>query len=479
VQNLLNSQGSVKSAKGDQSSTLGKDSSLTSSQRRHPSSIRKGDLGTRNLISLTVDGQTASGASSIQREAAAATTGGKKPATLALSSVRLWHLLEYTIMITNPSGMNSSAVSLLKRLAEAGKMSSELRHEVDYLQYAEQQSSGKEGELSKVQGARGAIGKASKGRRGEYMQNKIAEYVDSAGEIREKLPLVKAAQTGIRQAAAQLKSVAAAGKVKKAERTKEKADANLAALNAKMARAKSLANGLIGPASDLLQGKWADAGISLAKFIGAEIISAGVEMAYDAELRQAKAELAQAKKDLVYFQDAKQAADLEAAAQGLKKAKLKAEAAQQALMTVVLKANRAHMNLVEALENIGQGGAAGAIDMRADILETSASATMKIMQYEELAKRIEKHSKGLRALNYNLSDFMLSPGGESTVKNVMHRNRMKNHADMNVKELERIEKWVKSELISIGTVKGYLEGQSYLKDFEKIPTTLSEAVANR
>jgi hypothetical protein len=74
---------------------------------------------------------------------------------------------------------------------------------------------------------------------------------------------------------------------------------------------------------------------------------------------------------------------------------------------------------------------------------------------------------------------MLSPGGESTVKNVMHRNQMKNHADMNVKELERIEKWVKSELISIGTVKGYIECQSYLKDFETIPTNLSESVANR
>ncbi len=204
-----------------------------------------------------------------------------------------------------------------------------------------------------------------------------------------------------------------------------------------------------------------------------------MEVAYDAEMRQAKAELAQAKNDLVKFQDAKQAADLEAAAEGLKKAKLKAEAAQQALMTVVLKANRAHMNLVEALENIGQVGAAGAIDMRADILDTSASAMMKIMQYEELAKRIEKHSKALRVLNFNLSDFMLSRGGESTVKDVMHRNQMKNHADMNVKELERIEKWVKSELISIGTVKGYIEGQSYLKDFETIPTNLSESVANR
>jgi hypothetical protein len=131
------------------------------------------------------------------------------------------------------------------------------------------------------------------------------------------------------------------------------------------------------------------------------------------------------------------------------------------------------------LENIGQVGAAGAIDMRADILDTSASAMMKIIQYEELAKRIEKHSKALRVLNFNLSDFMLSRGGESTVKDVMHRNQMKNHADMNVKELERIEKWVKSELISIGTVKGYIEGQSYLKDFETIPTNLSESVANR
>lgn len=415
----------------------------------------------------------------IQRNGDGGAAAPAKATTLELSSVRLWHILEYPIMITNPSGMNMSAVSLLNRLAEAGKQSSDLRSEIGFLQYAEERGSGEGGELAEVQGARGAIGRAASGRRGEYMQNKVSDYVDSAGEIREKLPAVKAAQTGIKTAAAQLKSVVAAGKAKKAEREKGKAEADIAALKAKVARSKEICKGLFGPVTDLLQGKWSDAGINLAKFIGTEIISAGVDMAYADELRQAKADLEQAKKDLEKFEDEKQAADLEAAVNNLKQAKFEAESAQNALMRVVMKAERAHMNLVEALEKMGLHGAAGALDMRANVMEVSARASKMIEDYDQLAQKIAKHSKGLKNINQMLVEFMLSPGGESTVKNVMHRMQMMNHAKMNAEELDRVEKWVLGEIETIGKVRGYIEGKSYLAPYDAMPATLNEAIATR
>lgn len=408
-----------------------------------------------------------------QNEAVAPET---QTASANLGNVDLRYLLEYRLQITNPHGMNNSARHLIQRINRAGALAEELRGELSYLQYAEETS---ESDLTAVQGARAAIGRAARGRRGEYMQDKIAQYVDSSNLIREHLPRVQASQSRIRAAVANLRRVAANGRVLRAERERDAAQQDVAAVRARIARAKQIAGGLIGPVSNLLQGKWQEAGIDLAKFIGQEVVSAAVDSAYAPELAAAQADLRQAQADLENFQDESQAAELEQATEQLQAARAEGEAAQNALMRVVMAAERAHMNLYEALVGIGEGEAAAALDARATTMEAAARARRKLSEYDELVQSIESHSAALKSLNSGLADLMLSPGGEAYVPNENHRTNIYLAATHNVQELERIRQYAENERVAIGSVRGYLEAETFLQHYNQIPLTLNQAVAVR
>lgn len=397
-------------------------------------------------------------------------------ASANLGNIDLRYLLEYYVVITNPSGMNLSARRLINRVNTASTEAGELRGELGYLQYAEESGAS---DLAAVQDARGAIGRASRGRSGVYMQDKIAEYVDSSNSIREHLPRVAASQSRIRAAAAGLRRVVANGRVLQAERQEETAQASVAAIQARITRAKSLATGLIGPVSNLLQGKWMDAGIDLAKFIGQEIVSAAVDTAYAPELAQAQADLAQIRTQIDQFQDESQAAALEEATEELQAARLEGEAAQNALMRVVMVAERAHMNLYEALEGIGEGGAAAALDARATTMEAAARARRKLNSYSQHVNQIKEHSTALKNLNAGLADMMLAPGGAFYVPNENHRNNIYLSATHNVQELERIHQYAENEETAIANAQGYLAAESFLQDYNQIPQTLNEGVSNR
>ncbi|GAB4276296.1 MAG: hypothetical protein Kow0080_26490 [Candidatus Promineifilaceae bacterium] len=408
-----------------------------------------------------------------QNEPAAETN---QTTSVNLGNVDLRYLLEYYVPITNPTGMNLSARRLIERINTAGTEAEELRGELSYLHYAEESSAS---DLAAVQGARAAIGRASRGRRGVYMQEMVANYVDSSNAIREHIPRVTASQSQIRAKVANLRRVIANGRILQAERQERTAQANVADIQARIARAKELAKGLIGPVSNLLQGKWQEAGIDLAKFIGGEIISAAVDSAYASELAQAQAELQQIRTQIDQFQDESQAAALETATEELRAARAEGEAAQNALMRVVMVAERAHMNLYEALEGIGESGAASALDARATTMEAAARARRKLNSYQQLVNRIKEQSSGLKNLNAGLADMMLAPGGTHFVPNENHRNAIYFAATHNVEELERIKQYAENELITIASAQGYVEGESYLQNYNQIPQTLNEGVANR
>ncbi len=400
------------------------------------------------------------------------------PVRLQIGSVRLLPLWEYPIQITNPPTMNASAARLYQRLQMAASQSGELRDQLGYLQYAA--GTGRS-DLTAVQGARGAIGRRAGGGSASaiHTNSVVSTYIDAQDRVREQLPVVRAKQFALAAASAELRRVVMAGQVTTGRRAVDTASQNVGAVQARIARAKAIATGLIGPVTSLLQGKWQEAGIDLAKFVGTEIISAGVDAAYAPELRQAQAQLREARQNLAQFEDAAQAADLERAANALQSAKSEAEAAQIGLMRIVRTAERAETNLVELLNQSGNRNAADAIMNRSTTMEASAATLANLQQYQTNIQAIQRSSHGLSNLNNMLAQLMISPGGETSVPNGDHRNDMFASAQHNAQQLSQVDTWAQSELVSVGNAIGYVQGGSYLQNYNQIPTALQEALVNR
>ena len=316
-----------------------------------------------------------------EEEEAAAQGETGAAVTLQASEITLQPLWEYPIMITNPPTMNFSAQTLLGEMGRAETQSSDLRDELGYLNYAEETGST---DLTAVQEARGDLAEGSRGRSGEYLGTAIEDYTSANGLVQAELSDVSEKQLGIRQAAEQLNAVAIAGQVQESERGVASATSDVAGVQARIARAKGLARGLIGPAANLLQGKWRDAGIDLAKFVGSELVGLAIDSAYSSELQSAQADLRNAQEALVGFQNAAQASALEAAVLGLQRANQASATSQTRLMVQVNLAQLAERTLVEELERMGHGDAASALDARVSVMEASARTLTKLNAYQSL-----------------------------------------------------------------------------------------------
>lgn len=420
-----------------------------------------------------------SGLSVIQRENGqdeAADVATPEDITLDISSVYLRALPEYRIQITNPAGMNESAVRLMERLQTAGEQSSNLRDELGYLQYAGETGSDSLGAIQDIQGE---LGRLARGREGEYLRTAVERYTNANIMISAKLSNVKSKQEAVAAAAARLHAVILDGKITEAAREEEAATTDVAAVKARIARAKTLAKGLINPASNLLQGKWKEAGIDLAKFVGQEIVTAAVDAAYSSELREAQERLKEAKAAVDKFEDEHQLERLEAATSDLQSSNSASDAAQDELMAVVWQAEEAHATLTEELEGMGNPDAAAALDARSATMEASARTLKLLDDYEKLIKTINRHSKALKGLNVALSDLMISAGGPVFVPNETHRLYMWEAADLNAAELEQVETFADNEQSVIGSARGFVEGGSYLEAYNQIDTALHEGIINR
>lgn len=393
---------------------------------------------------------------------------------LDISTVELRALLEYPIHVTNPATMNMSAVRLMGRLRQAGRQSSDLRGELGYLRYAGETTGPQT--LEEFRGIRGELGQRARGRRGQYLREAIERYTGANNSVRAHLPDVRAKQQAVRTAAAELRTAVLEGQILEAEREEEEARGQIAEVEGRIARAKEIAGGVIGPASDLLQGKWQEAGIDLAKFIGQEIVNAGIDAAYAPELRRAQAQLREAEEKLDTFQDERQAANLEAKANNLQSKNSEAEAAQLSLMTVVWQAEEAHTTLREELERMGETEAAEGLDARASTMQASARTLRGLMEYQESVRGIKNHSERLGDVNRGLASLMVSPGGPNYVANEDHRHEIFEAADHNATELERVTTWAENELTVVGSTRQFIEGGSFLEAYDEIDTALHEAV---
>lgn len=420
----------------------------------------------------------------IQRKNGGGTAGGptpqaptqQEPVILNLREVTLRPLREYPIHITNPATMNQDAVTLWGHLRNGEAQSSDLRFELGYLQYSEQTGAS---QLGAVRGARGALQASTRGRGGQYVRNAVETYINANRDVSAKLNRVRASQAAIASAAAGLRAVVLEGRELQAGREVSAAQSDVAAIQRRINSAKSQAGIVIGTATNLLQGKWVSAGIDLAKFAGTQLFQAGVEAAYAPQLAQAQANLREARDNLTLIQNERQAAALEREVANLRSVNLEADARQDELIGAAQRAELAYTTLTETLRNMGYPDAAAALDARMTVMQAADRSLRKLTQYEEKITTIRRISNHLKILNRGLASLMVGGSADALVPDSTHQIEMFAAADYNAGVLGQIEEWTQGEITNIGNARTYVEGGTYLREFEAIDVELRQALTSR
>jgi hypothetical protein len=372
--------------------------------------------------------------------------------------------------------MNQAAIALWGHLNAGSSQSTDLRDELGYLQYAEQ-TGGRD--LGAVRSAREAVGAGARGVGGRHLRGAVEAYINASGNLSPKLNRVRSRQDAIASAAAGLQAVVLEGRELEAGRTVTAAEREVASVQARITNAKRRAATAINIASDLLQGKWTGAAVGLGKFLGTEIIGAGIEAAYASDLTEARANLQEARSNLERIQDEHQAARLDEAVARLSSANRDAQAAVDELIVAARQADHAQATLAEALRNMGFPGAAAALDARASVMQAADRALRKLAQYEGTVTTIGQRSENLKILNEGLANQMASSGADMLVANAEHQMEMFSAADHNRTVLGQIESWAQSEVGRIGDARAYVEAGDYLQDYDRIDTELSQALVYR
>jgi hypothetical protein len=393
---------------------------------------------------------------------------------LKTDAIYLIPLREYPIHIVDPVMLNQGHKKLLRRIEAANNQSAESRDVLGFLEFSEE--AGKK-DLGAVHDVSSSLGKRAKGVKGEYLRNSIETYVKSNRYLTTKIMRVHESQALVASRIAKVHKVVLAGKELEAETREEAAQQEVSAIQKRIQKATGIANKVIDITAKLLQGKWKDAGIDLAKFVGKEIISAGIEAAYSEELEEAQNKLKEIKENLARIREEKQAKAVEIAVKELEAANTDAEADQNELIGAAEAAELAMVTLNEVFRQMGYEKASKAIDARALVMETSDYALRVLIDYDKRVSIITSSSQRLKVLNNNLAALMSK--GSELIPIDDHRFEMYDSASFNGKMLEKIEDWGRNELGLIELARNYIESGEYLKQYDAIDRVLRQGLVTR
>ncbi len=417
------------------------------------------EMGNRRESSgQTKSGQT-SQAAPIQRD-------------LDLSSVRFAPLPDINLSVVPLAPLNVHATTLMESIREAGALSSSVQGSVSYLNYGAETG---ERDLGAIREVRDTLGRRARsdGDLREAMESFVSANQDMSGRVHD----LRSTMSGVAEAAHDMHRVVVQGQALTAGREVTAAQGAVTAVETRIETAKSRAETVVDTAAELLQGNWTDAIVEVGKFLGNELLGAGIDAAYSEELQAAQAQLTEAQSRLQSLEDEAQAANLSRATAGLERANAQAERAKSDLIALARRADRAQTNLSNILDRMGMTEAVDALNARSSMMGTTSSAISEMQQYQDKVETVKEQSTQVKEDNQMVIDFILSPGGESSFPDSEFRLALFSRADMNKSSARRVEEWADAEPDNIAALRQQLQEGAFLTDFNQMVTEIDQSLS--
>lgn len=391
---------------------------------------------------------------------------------LDLSNVRFVPLPDIYLSVLPLAPLNQHATTLMGSIREAGALSSSVQGSVSYLNYGAE-TGGRD--LGAIRDVRDSLGRRA--RSDDDLREAMDGFVSANQQMSGRVHDLRSMMSGVAEAAHDMHRVVVQGQALTAGREVTAAQGAVSAVETRIETAKSRAGTAVDTAAELLQGNWTDAIVEVGKFLGNELLGAGIDAAYSEELQAAQTRLTEAQNRLQSLEDQAQAANLSRATAALERANAQAERAKADLVALARRADRAQTHLTNILDRMGMTEAVDALNARSSMMGTTSSAISELQEYQTKVETVKEQSTQVKEDNQMVIDFILSPGGESSFPDSDFRLALFSRADTNKSSARRVEEWADAEPDNIAELRQQLQEGSFLTDYNQMVSELDSALS--